>query len=78
MTEQRRTSEAARTRHEDLAAWDDRRLSETYGRLSRDLRRWGVDFGLVERMCAVEEEMRARGLDPERVVVRLSGECDGT
>jgi 8-oxo-dGTP pyrophosphatase MutT (NUDIX family) len=51
--------------YDELRYWNDRRLLETYRRLSHDLRRRGCDERTVHRMGRVEEELRARDLDPD-------------
>lgn len=54
-------------RFDELGYWRDRRLVETYARLSRDLRDQGFDARTVHRMGRVEEELRDRDLDPDRI-----------
>lgn len=53
--------------YDGLWRWDDRRLIDTYRRLSHDLRRQGFDERTVHRMGRVEEELRARDLDPDAI-----------
>lgn len=54
-------------RFDELEYWRDRRLVETYARLSHDLRDRGFDERTVHRMGRVEEELRDRDLDPDRI-----------
>ena len=54
--------------YERLQSWTDRRLVETYLRLSRDLRRRGFDERTVHRMGCVEEELRVREIDPDEAI----------
>lgn len=54
-------------RYDELRWWDDRRLVETYRRLSRDIRQRGFDERTVHRMGRVEEELRARDIDPDAI-----------
>jgi hypothetical protein len=52
---------------DELQWWDDRRLVETYRRLSRDIRERGFDERTVHRMGCVEEELRTRDIDPDAI-----------
>lgn len=53
---------------EQIRHWRDRRLIETYRRLSRDLRRRGFERRTAHLMGCVEEGLRDRDIDPERIV----------
>lgn len=53
--------------YDDLQHWDDGRLIEAYRRLSDDLRTRGFDAPTAHRMGRVEEELRARGVDPDPI-----------
>lgn len=51
--------------------WEDRRLIETYRRLSRDLKRRGFETETVHRMGCVEVELRDRDINPDKVIEHL-------
>jgi hypothetical protein len=48
--------------------WSVDRLVEDYRRNSERLRSEGPSLELLERLCAVEERLRARGVDVDEVV----------
>jgi hypothetical protein len=50
-----------------LQDWADRRLVETYRRLSHDLRQRGFDERTAHQMGCIEAELRVRGLDPDEI-----------
>lgn len=52
----------------DYSVWTDQRLTECYKRNSRLLREEGYDRRTGRTLCAVEEELRRRDIDPERVI----------
>lgn len=61
------TTESPDDTYEILNQWDDTRLIETYRRLSHDLRQQGFDEQTVHRMGCVEQELRARALNPDEI-----------
>lgn len=49
----------------------DDRLIECYRRNSKLLRRSGTDYRTIKILCAVEECLRARDIDPDEVIEGL-------
>ncbi|EMA55852.1 hypothetical protein C451_04776 [Halococcus thailandensis JCM 13552] len=55
----------------DYHAYSDDRLYECYRRNSRLLREYGSDERTIRTLCAVEEHLRARSIDPSDLVTGL-------
>lgn len=55
----------------DYGEWPDARLRACYRRNSELLRAYGVDARTVAVLCAVEEHLRARDIDPDEVIADL-------
>ena len=53
--------------------WTDERLIDCYRRNSVLLREYGADERTIRTLCAVEEHLRARDIDPDRIVRELEG-----
>jgi hypothetical protein len=53
--------------------WSDERLVDGYRRNSRLLREYGSDERTIQALCAIEERLRAREIDPDEVVAELDG-----
>jgi hypothetical protein len=53
--------------------WSDERLVDGYRRNSVLLREYGADDRTVQALCAIEERLRSRGIDPEGIVEELEG-----
>jgi hypothetical protein len=55
----------------DYDSWSDERLVDGYRRNSRLLREYGTDRSTIYALCAIEERLRARDIDPEEIVADL-------
>jgi hypothetical protein len=55
----------------DYDSWSDERLVDGYRRNSRILREYGTDRSTIHALCAIEERLRARDIDPEAIVADL-------
>ena len=53
--------------------WSDERLVDGYRRNSRLLREYGSDERTIQALCAIEERLRTRGIDPDEIVAELDG-----
>jgi hypothetical protein len=51
--------------------WSTERLAEGYRRNSVLLREYGADERTIRTLCAIEERLRARNIDPDRIVEEL-------
>lgn len=51
--------------------WSNERLIDGYRRNSILLREYGADGRTIQALCAIEECLRARNIDPERIVKKL-------
>lgn len=51
--------------------WSDERLIDGYRRNSHLLREYGIDDRTIQTLCAIEERLRARDIDPDRIVEGL-------
>lgn len=51
--------------------WSDERLVDGYRRNSILLREYGPDDRTIHALCAIEERLRARGIDPSEIVEEL-------
>jgi len=51
--------------------WSDERLVDGYRRNSVLLREYGTDSRTIRALCTIEERLRARGIDPDRIVAEL-------
>ncbi|MCO8243622.1 MULTISPECIES: hypothetical protein [unclassified Haladaptatus] len=51
--------------------WSDERLVDGYRRNSLLLREYGIDDRTIQALCAIEERLRARDIDPDRIVEGL-------
>lgn len=56
----------------DYRSYGDDRLRQCYRRNSRLLREYGPDWRTIHTLCAVEERLRARDIDPIDVVAELN------
>jgi hypothetical protein len=56
----------------DYHSYGDDRLRQCYRRNSRLLREYGPDWRTIRTLCAVEERLRARDIDPIDVVAELN------
>jgi hypothetical protein len=56
----------------DYHTYSDDRLRECYRRNSRLLREYGPDWRTIRTLCAVEERLRARDIDPIDVVAEMN------
>ena len=56
----------------DCRSYGDDRLRQCYRRNSRLLREYGPDWRTIHTLCAVEERLRARDIDPSDVVAELN------
>jgi len=55
----------------DYEEWSDQRLVDGYRRNSVLLREYGTDSRTIRALCAIEERLRARDIDPDRIVEEL-------
>lgn len=53
--------------------WSDECLIDCYRRNSVLLREYGADERTIRTLCAVEEHLRARDIDPDRIVGEVKG-----
>lgn len=51
--------------------WSTERLVDGYRRNSVLLREYGSDDRTVRTLCAIEERLRTRNIDPDRIVEEL-------
>lgn len=51
--------------------WTTKRLVEGYRRNSILLREYGTDERTIRSLCAIEERLRARNIDPDKIVEEL-------
>ena len=63
--------------YDRLRYWGDRRLIDTYRRLSLDLCQRGFDERTVHRMVRVEGELRDRDLDPDGIAREVEDRLRG-
>ena len=58
----------------EYQGWSEKRLVDAYRRNSVLLREYGVDERIVRTLCAIEERLRARDIDPDSIVQELTRE----
>ncbi|EMA42220.1 hypothetical protein C448_11836 [Halococcus morrhuae DSM 1307] len=56
----------------DYHVYSDDRLRQCCRRNSRLLREYGPDWRTIRTLCAVEERLRARDIDPIEIVAELN------
>lgn len=52
--------------------WTTERLAEGYRRNSVLLQEYGADERTIRTLCAIEERLRARNIDPNHIVEELN------
>lgn len=55
----------------EYQGWSEERLVDAYRRNSVLLREHGVDERTVQTLCAIEECLRARSIDPDPIIQEL-------
>lgn len=53
--------------------WSDERLVDGYRRNSILLREYGTDSRTIQALCAIEDRLRDRNIDPDEIVEGLDG-----
>ncbi|MFC7188936.1 hypothetical protein [Halocatena marina] len=51
--------------------WSDERLIDGYRRNSVLLREYNTDLRTLQTLCSIEEQLRARNIDPEKIIKDL-------
>lgn len=52
--------------------WSDERLIDGYRRNSILLREYNTDLRTIQTLCSIEEQLRARNIDPEKIIKDLN------